>query len=81
MSDNPQEEYQEDKPPIFAAAEAEAAEAPSPPVEAPKGDAPDSPPVEEPEVRESSVQKAKVVETEDGREALKTNSGVVFGYK
>lgn len=78
MSDNPQEEYQEDKPPIFAAVEAEA---PSPPVEEPKGDAPDSPPVEKPEVRESSVQKAQVVETEDGREAVKTNSGVVFGYK
>lgn len=72
MSDNPQEEYQEDKPPIFAEAEAKAAA---------NAEAVPEPPVEEVEVRESSVQKAKVVETEDGREAVKTNSGVVFGYK
>lgn len=65
MSDNPQDEYQEDKPPIFAEVEAES----------------DSPPIEEVEVRESSVQKAKTTVEEDGREVLKTNSGVVFGYK
>ena len=72
MNDDQQEEYQEDKPPIFAEAEAEAAE---------NAQANPEPPIEEVEVRESSVQKAKTTVEEDGREVLKTNSGVVFGYK